>query len=165
MSGRGLGRFHRRLDTVEVVPERLLGAFAEARLTDELYSRWESHAYDALPQFEGVMEGDWAAAGYDMDKEFPQVSMLANDFGKEWEVFARRRDEDEVVWVISRGFDEDEFNELVEAFLDSDEYGDSPEWRDIDTKEAVDKTVKDFQYVVRKKVAELEGEGKDEDEE
>ena len=44
------GRGSRRRSTVKVVSERMLDAFVESELTSELYSRWESFAYDALPQ-------------------------------------------------------------------------------------------------------------------
>ena len=128
----------------EVVPERMLNAFVEAELASELYHRWENHASDILPQFENVSEGDWEAAGYDMKEEFPQVSMLANNYGKEWKAFlSRRDDQSDIVWVISNDSDYDDFQTLMGDFLDD------REWTDIETKDNVEKAIKEFQDIVR----------------
>jgi hypothetical protein len=139
MRGRGLGSGRK---TTEVVPERMLNAFVEWEVAFELYNRWEN---DILPQFEGVSDGDWQTAGYDMDKEFPQVSMLANNYGKEWEEFLSRKDyQSDIVWVISDDLDYDDFQTLMWDFLDD------REWRDVETKDDVEKAIKEFQDIVRK---------------
>ena len=133
--------------TAHVVPERILNAFVEAELASALLQRWEDYAYDLLPQFEDVSEGDWRAAGYDMDKEFPQVCMLANDYGEEWEAFLSRKDyPSDIAWVISDESDYDDFNALVEDFLSDRDF------RDIETKDDVDEAIKEFQDLVRKKL-------------
>lgn len=142
MRGRGLGSGHNT--AICVVPERMLNAFVEAEFAFELYQRWENHAYDILPQSEGVSEGDWQTAGYDMDMEFPQVSMLANNYGKEWKDFLSRKDyKSDILWVISEDCDYDDFQTLMGDFLDD------REWRDVETKDDVEKAIKEFQDIVR----------------
>ena len=118
----------------------MLDAFVESQLASELYDRWNDHAHDILPQCEGVQNGDWRKAGYDMDAAFPQVSMLANDFGNEWEEFLSRKDYDsDIVWVVS-----EDFETLMSDFVEV--------WRDIKTKEDVEKAIKELQEIVLKSI-------------
>lgn len=131
----------RRTVDVRVVPEEKLDAFLESVVSDQLQSLWEMHAVEMLPQYPGVAEGDWEEAGYNMDEEFPMVSVLANDYGKGWEEYTT----DGVVWLID-GIEKEEFETLLEDFLDEKDF------RDLYTKEKVDETINDFQKTVRTKM-------------
>lgn len=139
------GRPGLRRKITEHVPEHMLGAFVEAEFVSELYGRWESHACDMLPQSEGVFNGDWQDSGYDMDKKFPMVLMLlANNYGNEWEAFLSRRGcQSDTVWIIDDDLDCDDFQALLVDFVDD-------RWFDIETKDAVEKAIEEFQDIVRK---------------
>jgi hypothetical protein len=142
----------RRRSTVDekVVPKEKLDAFLESMVADELQSLWETRAVEMLPQYPGVEEGDWKGAGYNMEKEFPMVFVLAKDYGKEWEEYSRIYTTDKVdgvVWLID-GMEKEDFETLLEDFLGEKDF------RDLYTKEEVDKTIKEFQYTVRNKMEE-----------
>lgn len=134
----------RRTIDVRVVPEEKLDAFLESVVADQLQSLWEMHAVEMLPQYPGVAEGDWEEAGYNMDKEFPMVFVLANDYGKEWEEFTTD-DVVDVVWLID-GIEKEEFEILLKDFLDNKDF------RDLYTKEKVDESINEFQKTVRIKM-------------
>ena len=145
VSGPAAKRRRRTVDE-KVVPKEKLDAFLESVVADQLQSLWETRAVEMLPQYPGVEEGDWEGAGYNMDKEFPMVSVLANDYGKEWEEYTARVDDvDDVVWLID-GMEKEEFETLLEDFLDEKDF------RDLYTKEKVDKTINEFQKTVRTKM-------------
>jgi hypothetical protein len=128
---------------VRVVPEEKLDAFLESVVSDQLQSLWDMHAVEMLPQYPGVAEGDWEGAGYDMEVEFPMVSVLANDYGKQWEKYTTNFDG--VVWLID-GIEKEDFETLLEDFLDERDF------RDLYTKEKVDETINEFQKTVRTKI-------------
>ena len=152
MKGRG------RRNPRKLVPAVALDAFLENEFTSRLYDAWEERAYDMLPQFEGVVNGDWERL-YDMDNEFPQLKLLSENYGQKWKDFLTLHDErdDETVWVISHSIDPDEFAELM------DEYYGKIEFDTLRTKSKIDDAIVEFQKFVREKLAEEEGD-EDEDE-
>ena len=142
--GKVLG-YRRRSE--QKVPPEMLNAYVESELVGRLESMWSDHAYDSLAQFEGVMDGDWEAAEYDFDTEFPQVKMLAEILSEnEWEPWLRRRDYDSnTLWNVGITGDGEEIDldDMLDNFLGENMY------RDFTTKKAVKELVGRLQEAVR----------------
>ena len=141
--------------TCKVVPKRMLNAFIESELVSDLHTLWETHAYDMLAQYEGVCEGDWEGAGYDLDKEFPQVALLANNYGNEWKAFILRNDQS-TLWVVSNALDNDDFQIYLDEFLYN-------RWHKIQTKKDVDEAIEMFQDIIQDEKEDTEKEEEEED--
>tara|TARA_Y100000768_G_scaffold224668_1_gene169638 strand:- start:1 stop:537 length:537 start_codon:yes stop_codon:yes gene_type:complete len=151
--GKGRGRAY----TTTVVPEPFLNAFLEDKITSILYDRWRKYAYEILAQYENVSEGDWRAAGYDLNVEFPVLALLANEFGDEWEAYIQRRDDRDAEWVVSDTIEADDLDDMIKFELGH--------FLHLDTKKEIQEAIAKVQKIVRDKVAEDEDEDEDDDEE
>ena len=108
-----------------------------------------------LAQYEGVCEGDWEGAGYDLDKEFPQVALLANNYGNEWKAFILRNDQS-TLWVVSNALDNDDFQIYLDEFIYN-------RWHKIQTKKDVDEAIEMFQDIIQDEKEDTEKEEEEED--
>ena len=131
-----------------IVPSTMLDAFLEMMFTDRLQDLWYNYAHDILPKLDGVMEGDWEAAGISLDVEFPIINILANDFGGEWRAYVARRDDisGDTEWRVSYMIDQKDFDDILDEHLEG--------WRDnLDTKQNVQVAIAKLQTEVRNKNA------------
>jgi len=141
---------------VMIVPSTALNAFVEMMFTARLQDLWYDHAHDMLAQYDGVMEGDWEAAGISLDVEFPIIDIIANDFGAEWEAYVARRDDISTgtQWHVSDMIGEEDFDNILTEHLEG--------WRDeLDTKQKVQVAIAKLQTEVRNKIAEDAEDGED----
>ena len=150
-----------------IVPKHLCKAFIDHALSGICSSMLSNVAMDVLPQYDGVMEGDWMAAGIDMNEEFPAIPLLENKFGKEWEEFriewktsSLRRDDGlrprDVNWVLPV-IDEDTFDKELEE-IDYDMI------RDLDTEEQLREFFDEFAEKILALIEEAKEEGEEESE-
>jgi hypothetical protein len=161
------------------VPEHMMDAFVESELISQLSNSFLNYAADILPQYEGVEEGDWEAL-YSMDKEFPQIDILYDNWGKEWEGFIEEIKKEllrmnspnatgKISWFISgRGtscdIDYEDFEKLVDDFL-CDNWHSIRELNTRNFKEMVKPFIENFKEIVLKKRGnpnDIEDEGEEE---
>lgn len=160
------GRAYRK--EKKIVPERVLGTFIELTVVQLLYDHWWELAHDMLPQYENVLNGDWEAAGLDMDKEFPIIPMLGEKLNKprtEWKAYLDLKDErwlgDKLPgWVVSNDINELELDDIIrgEGGLDVEEGG----FNELLTATQIENAIVKCQGFVREKVKEENDEENDE---
>lgn len=139
-----------------IVPANMRYSYCRNALAFYLYRLLENHAYETLPQYEGVHNGDWAAAGYELEEEFPCLTFLANDYD-EWSAFLKRRDEnnEDIEWKIYHSIDEDDFDALVEDFVDQNS------WQNLTNKDAINDAMTKFCLLIDSKVEQEQAEEED----
>ena len=130
-----------------VVPTSILNDFVASEFAAALSTRWETYAYDILPQYEGVINGDWEEAGYSIEREFPILVVLAERFGNAWKAYLDSQDDirPSTTWVVSDMIDEDDFDELLGANLE--------DWRALDNVDKVQAAIAEFQKTIFERVS------------
>ena len=125
-----------------IVPTSILNDFVASEFAAALSTRWETYAYDILPQYEGVINGDWEEAGYSIEREFPILVVLAERFGNAWKAYLDSQDDirPSTTWVVSDMIDEDDFDELLGANLE--------DWRALDNIDKVQAAIAEFQNTI-----------------